>query len=1410
MIQHYIKLSFIAIILSFGIWDTVAYCQDLKFRHLSIEEGLSNNTVWSIIQDDEGYMWFGTNDGLNRYDGYDLTVFRNDGADSLSLSSSRITELYRSNNGQLWVGTSKGLNLYVNENKGFHRFQPPNTNTQELFVHSIIQDGHDNLWLGTSSGVYCFNPSSQEFIKLDERGDSFSLVSDVSVYKIVEGHDGILWFCTNKGVYRLENGLEIEQFSPRNLPVFESGEPFRDLLIDKQGNHWFATESEDVGVFVLGSGKDSVEVFTSDSDDQNTLPGNRVRVLKQLSNGSVWIGAFSGLSIYDPLNEEFFIYTHNKYDDKSLSQNSVRDIYEDREGGIWIATYNGGVNYTHSALSRFKHYKEEIISNEGLSDNLVSSFCEDTSGNIWIGTENGLNFFNVSTGVFEHYYEEHAGLIENTIKSILLDESGNLWAGGFVGLSIWNTKSGNSFSFRDKPDSKSSIGNHHIQVIYQDAKKQIWIGTQGGGLKKYDKINKSFITYFELENETDKYVDSHVWAISEDRKGNLWVGTERGLEYFDTEKGLFTREKLKTDAVFEKTRNLEVLSMLLSKEDVLMIGTLGRGLLAYDTQSGEIINISIGDGLADNTINGILEDDNGKLWVSTNKGISTLDLIRDPEKESLVVNKIMNFNKSDGVQGYQHYPNSAYKAKSGQLFFGGSYGFTTFFPEDVTTTVNHPDVVFKTLLVSDSSVRSSFDSLVLKRNTKISLAYSYSDFSIEFAGLNFFEPNEINYAYKLDPIDKEWNVIGNQRRISFSKLQPGDYTLKVKATNDVGDWGTNENILHIIVSPPLWRTVWAYIMYAVVLLGLLYLFFVFASKWGRLKSNLEWEHMQREKENELHQQRIIFFTDISHELRTPLTLILAPLENLITNTSGSPRLKNQLGIIQRNGERMLQLINQLLDLRKLEKGHLALEAAEGNISSFVKEISLAFREPASQKKIDFEVIFNNEQTQLWFDRDKMEIVMYNLLSNALKFTPEGGKIELCVAEFAKEALQEEEQKRYKNGYVEIVVADSGVGIPADQLENIFDRFYQTEKDTKRRRLGLGVGLEITKKFVELHSGVIQVDSVEAQEGKPGNTKFTIRIPRGKEHLTDTQIIHDFQSSEDISLYTKSFDVDDKSQPSHREPAQSGQNTEVEGGNEKYTVLIVEDNEQVRSLLVELFSSEYEVVEAPNGKVGFEKALEGTPELIISDVMMPEMDGMELCRKIKTDQRTSHIPVILLTARTAVTFQIKGFETGADDYVTKPFSSNLLKARTRNLIDQRIALREQTGNTFKLVPEDVSVTSVDEAFLNKTIDYINKNISESDLSVESIANEVGMSRVHLYRKIKALTNLTPVGFIKKIRLEYAAQLLKTGKLSISEVRYSVGYQHADYFREQFKEYFGQTPTKYMASFSESPDSSSSNK
>jgi len=1065
---------------------------------------------------------------------------------------------------------------------------------------------------------------------------------------------------------------------------------------------------------------------------------------------------------------------------------------KDNAGSIWLGTFSGGISIFHNTSEKFNSVREQFGSSSGLNHRVVSSITQTSPSDMWMGTEGGgLNYYNSRTGVFKVFLNGSVSQQnpKNIVKALAVDKLNNLWVGTFDGLSYFSTKT-TVFKNYPLPVNRLSSNNNLVYSLFADS-DGVWVGTDGGGLSYISEKN-SHSSFIHKTDDEKSISSNNIRSIIPENDNILWIGTENGLNRFDKTQGTFASFKAIEGGGSGLSSN-SVLSLLIDSKKRLWVGTKGGGLNAlYKGNRFSVIDSR--SGLSNDVIHGILEDKFGKIWVSTNKGLSRITFLKNKfpfKKEDL---KIENFSIADGLQSNQ-FSSAAWKTSNNQLFFGGIDGVSYFRPENIAINEYRPKVVITDLMVRSSSVSfkgaNSLLTRPIEQTSNITLKYDEAFITLKFAALNFISSDKNLYAYKLSGLksDDEWHYVGNQRNATYTNLAAGDYVFRVKAANNDGIWSEKETTINIKVLPPLWKTWWAYTLYALLICFLLYLFYYYSVKTTKLKSELELEYITREKELELTQRKMSFFTNISHEIKTPLTLILAPIDKLLGMNEGNNKIQNQLMLMQRNGERLKRLINQLLDFRKFETGSMKLQAAEGNIVRFVKEVFMAFESYAQHRRISLKICAEGNSIRAWFDRDKFEKVMYNVLSNALKFTPEEGSVVIRV-----KTEGEEGSKRF----VIIEVEDNGPGISATHIPKIFDQFNHFD-ESGTNHSGTGIGLSFSKGLMELHHGEISVESTPAGDRDYGYTCFTLKFPLGKDHLTDDEIIQNYRDSENISGYNES----DIPQTARMRSEAKKKHVLSAADKEKLIMLVVEDNTDVRDFVSSHFEQDFEIHTAKNGLIGWEKAIETIPDIIVSDVMMPEMSGTSLCSKLKSDARTSHIPVILLTARTPLIFKIEGLETGADDYITKPFNLNILEARIWNLLESRQMLRERYRKDITLQPTNVAITSPDEKFLAKVMSFIENNISESSLSVEELGKEVGMSRVTLYRKIKALTNQTAIEFIRSIRLKRAAQLLEQNKLHVSEVAYMVGFIDIDYFRRCFKDQFGHTPKEYANFTSEKP-------
>lgn len=1352
-----------------------------------MSSGLSNNSTVCMIQDQYGLVWIGTRDGLNRYNGSDNIIYKHENGDSSSISNNQINCIYEDSRKKIWVGTANGLNLFEGESRGFRNFTANNTTSgiSHRYVKYISEDAEGNIWIGTSIGINKYDWQTDTFEQ--SRIAEFESHSNniVAIYNDLNDN---LWFCTMGGLFILDNqGLYNRVMF---APLLESGKhlfEIRDLKQDHQGIYWLATELYGLFSFSLSNGQpvNVVNYNTRNSD----IVADGIRSIHIDKEQNVWLATLEGVSIVDGKSGKISSLNSSGKHPASLSTGSFHDILEDSEGGFWLASYIEGINYYHKQNNLFPHVNNENQSSNSLIDNSINGFLEDISKGIWILTGGGISYHDKRSDSYLHYFQDDSyGLSHDNVKSAAKDKKGNLWIGTYRGLNYFDIETKAFKSFYHVQGEENSLINNQVYAVLVDDYEQVWIGTNGGGLQVYNPELKRF--------ETINTQFNNITSLYEDRNHQLWVGSNYGLECIDQKSHKALQPLAAMDSSWAKISYVNCISE--DKEGRLLVGTQNNGL--FIIVNNHVFNFDERNGLLSNTINAIEEDNNGYYWISTNNGISRLEVqIEDGGTHFM---RSINFDVYHGLQNKQFYPNSSLMTSDGMLYFGGVNGFNAFYPGRIEKQFYFPPVTIFEFDIYDNKKKNyslTYPMQSIDTDSSIILDYKQRQVFIKFVGVNYVTPNELYYKYMLTGENESWIDLEKQRSINFTFLPIGDHELRLKSTTDPTIWGDDFTSLKITVLPPWWITPWAYMLYLAVIALLLYMFFRYSLLWARLKTNLQMEQFQREKEHELLESKLRFFTDISHELRTPLTLIIAPLDNIISQIDINNRFRNKLLMMQRNGNRMMQLINQVLDMRKLETGNEKLRIAKGNVVAFIKEICLAFEGISDHKNINFSVSSESEDIQLWYDRDKLEIVFYNLLSNAFKHTPENGNIFVRITQVKSEELPQKLSKNGKKGAVKIVVSDSGSGIAEADIENIFNRFFSEQNDNTHHPTG--IGLELSKRMVDLHKGCIDVQSRRKTNENHGSTSFEVYLLKGKRHFDAAEILTDFKSSEDISQYTKDLLLKEEKTAATEFQTNSDRPKSKYG---KKTILIVEDNPEVRDFIIDLLNDEYTVEEAEDGKQGLMKAIQNGPDLIISDIMMPEINGIELCKQVKLDTRTSHIPVILLTARTAITFKFEGFETGADEYITKPFSASFLKLRIRNLLDQREVIKNYLRTNAIIEPGEISITSVDEKLLKKAVDYITENISNTNITVNEISAELGLSRVHFYRKMKALTNLTATEFIRNVRLRRACVLLQQNKFNIKEVKNLVGFENADYFRKCFKEEYGVTPSEYAAKF-EKPSS-----
>ena len=1375
---------------------------DIKFEHISVEQGLSHGNVQSILQDYLGFMWFATEDGLNKYDGYTFTTYRHDPLDSTSLSSNYLSWIYEDSERNLWISTiGGGLNKYNRDQDNFISFKPDRDNPESIITDVMQQtvafnyDGKEVLWIGTQFGLCKMDIATQRFkyYPHTERDFPYSYIECMVV-----DSSGIVWI-GSYGLHRFDP--RTEQFThywhDPNNPFSLSDENVLSMFLDRSGNLWVGTTSGGLNKFDPQTEK--FIRYQHDPENPYSLSGNWIVAFNEDRAGNLWIGtAVSGLNRFDRKTGRFIHYKHDSGNPASLSDNTVMCIYKDQSGIYWVGTWEG-INKFDPEQNRFSNYRNLSGEQTCISDNYIWSICGSSTNEkevLWVGTKSGgLNKLDRTTGKFTRYLHESDNsrcIPSNKISALFEDRAGTLWIGTWGDGLIEFDQARGEFSQYFNNIYKVYIGINIIRTIYEDHNGILWVGTQGGGLFKFNRATKQF---------SSVGFRTQIMQIYEDHLGVLWIAAYSGLKKLDR-----VTEKYTTywhnPADPNSISSEKVISIQEDKKGRMWFGTIGGGLNKFDRGSGKFKSYTVKDGLPNDVIQGILEDEQGNLWLSTNNGLSRFN----PETESF-----RNYDANDGLLGNQFYPGACYKTEDGEMFFGGTKGLNSFYPDRLQDNKHIPGIVITDFQIFNKSVPirkvnggEENDVYTLPKTIylldEVELPYKENVFSFEFAALDYHSPQRNKYAYKMEGVDPDWVYTDASRRFTtYTKLDPGEYVFKVKGSNNDGVWNKEGTFVKITILPPWWRTSWAYSLYGLLILSLLYGIWHFQTKRLKMKQQMEMEHFEAEKLREVDHLKSRFFANISHEFRTPLTLIRGPVKQMLEGEFAES-IKDQFRMILRNSDRLLGLINQILDLSKLESGEMKLKVSETDISKQIKGLTLSFSSLADRKKITLKFNTNISSIIGFVDVSKLEKIITNLLSNAFKFTPRNGIITVIIKAVipAKAGIHEKKQIPDKvrddnTNYIQIIVSNSGPGIPADQLDKIFDRFYQADDNYKKDSEGTGIGLALTKELVEVCGGEISVSSIPNK-----TTTFEITLPISKEYFKKDEIIEKTETGcqRPETGYQISISNTQSEDPgSHI----SGQKSSIEDRASRIsspTILVVEDNPDVTSYICSFMEKDFRILTAENGREGIKIVLDKYPDLVISDVMMPEMDGFELSQKIKSDERISHIPVILLTAKADVDSKIEGLEFGADDYITKPFEARELLIRSKNLIEQRKKLRERFSLLMDLKPEDIAASSMDEQLVQRLLAVFEDHMEEPDFSIEQLAQEIGMSRRHLNRKIQAMTNLSTSDFIRILRLQKAARLLKSASGTVSEIAFKVGFNNLSYFSKAFRRHFGKLPSDFM--------------
>lgn len=1368
-----------------------------KFTHFNSQEGLPQNSILAILQDDMGYLWFGTDDGLAKFDGYQFTVYKHQFNNPNSLNNNVIRGLAQDKNGYIWISTEGG---------GINIYDPTTESFCSLRNHALIGskktgplllDQQGNIWVSTlTDGIYKVTvPHPTEDFGLDQLVGRLkvthytkdnSRLADNNIWQVYEDGSQQIWIGTyDHGAQKLDPATGA--FS--KITLSHRGQEVKSVKCffeDGNGNMWIGTEHH--GVFLKERDSNTYVPFKTSS----SLMGENITSFLQGQQGNIWIGTLGGgLFAYETKTSTLFHYDDNPSDSYSLNGKSVYTMLEDKNGNLWIGMYSGeGLNKINPSSQHFEHYRPQAGDKGSLSGKMVKSILIDHQKNLWIGMFNGGldlkmdgsdNFRPIPLG----------GSTEQgstNVQVIFEDSRHQLWIGtDGSGLYLYSPSLSSIRAYHHDPHDSTSLSKYEIWAIAEDGSGRLWIGmANGGGLNRFDPNTDHFEHFTHIPNNPRTPSFNDIRTLLVDSKNRLWIGTYGGgLNRYDFEKGTF--EYYKHDPTNPKSISHDIITSLYEdKRGGIWVGTFGGGLNRLDPATGNFDHFREKDGLPSDVIKAVLEDNGGQLWISTVKGLSSFD----PEMDTF-----KNYTAEDGLQSNEFNLGSAFKAIDGKMYFGGTNGFNAFLPEQIGLPQSPQKPILTKLRVLNRLVHPGD---TVEQNVLLEKSIGYTDdltlyddhnsFELEFSGMEFNQQEKIGYAYMLAGFDKDWiHTDASRRYAAYSNLLPGKYTFKVKSTSENNLQSSEERTLRISVLPPWYKSTIAYGVYGILFLLIAYFVKSIIGFRIKMKNDLRFERLEKQKQEEINQLKLRFFTNISHELRTPLMLIKLPLEQLIGQKDLPHQIHLQLNSIHNNASRLLKLINQLLEFRKQETGHLKLEVQENDPIYFIKGVYSSFEAMAKQRNIDFRLILDDNLPEtIWFDLDQMEKVAYNLCFNAFKFTQDGGAISLQL----KNHVLAEENTEIEG--IEINVEDNGKGIPLVYQDRIFERFFQIEDSHRNITAGTGIGLSLSKNIVEFHHGKISMSSI------PGvRTVFSVFIRKGMAHFKPHEIgnITSIGKPERPTMEKELSSLD-----LHMLSSFNPKNTtiSVDASLRTKKLLLVEDNVELLSLMKSALKEHFHILTACNGREGLQVATSHSPDIIISDVMMPEMDGVELCRLLKSEIKTSHIPVLLLTARSNHDYQMEGYSSGADDYLSKPFPLDLLIAKIRNLLHTRKKFKEAFRLKPEIMPSEISISPADTELLEKAIKVAEKHMDNPDFDITMFVQEMGMSRTVLFDKIKATTDHTPNEFIQTLRLKRAAQLLLQSEYKVSEISYMVGFNNPKYFSKCFQKQFGSSPRQYSKS------------
>ena len=1364
-----------------------------RYNFVTIDENFPKSAITTIIQDQTGLIWIATyGEGLYQYNGTDLKVYRHKANDSTSLNSSIIHTVFLDSKHQLWVGTEQGLHIY---DKTFDNFKEvklftPQSKQENLPIFSIGENSSGSIFIGTPShGLFKIN--STEFT-IEKVGNELQLSEPNAVFScMVPLDNGDMLIGTNKGLFiydHIRNLLRSKSFVTLNGPK-EINYSIQSLFLDNNKNLLIGTFNQgllrigeiDEGLYDYENFKfTDKRIFDIEMVDDHTI-------ICATENDGLFVLNEDGMPVHN--------YKYDKSDPNRIRSNSIWSVFIDDQQRIWLGYYNKGIEVYDELHDKFSDLSSLPFSTNSLQSPSVTGIVQDSDEFIWIAMDGGgIDKYNPYTKTFQHLNEPTGhgitGLEKTDIITIFLDSQENIWAGTWSAGIYFLAKNSKTFVNYNINNTDGQLKSNSVTNFSESSDGTIWVATYFGGLHSYNPETKEFENHPNKSFNNSLGNEKHIRTILVDHNDHIWLGTPKGLfkTYLNKENEYLTialNSYLLNES--DSDSSLNTRSLFEDSDHNVWAGTYGKGLFKIDKNLTNIEWYTEKDGLLLKNITAIIEDNNKDIWVSGDTGLAKLNL----ETKSF-----SNYNIEDGLLANNFNYNAVAKDKNGLLYFGNYEGIDYFDPSTIIRNENVPTVYFTDFKLFNKSVEPGIKDSPLEKTIseieRLILKPKDYAFTLEFAAINFTRANNNKYAYYLEGFEENWNYVGNNRSATYTNLSPGEYTFHVKASNNDGVWTADNLSLPITVLAPWWATKWAILSYLLLFITISFFINRFINNRIEEKRILKFERAQREQEEMLNERKIQFFTNISHEFRTPLTLILNPLLDIIDTNQYklSKGLKEKHRIIYRNAQRLKNLIDEIMDFRKINLNKLTLNVSHINAYKFVKEITEHFEDEAFEKNILLSTEADDDQTDFWGDPGLLEKVIFNLLSNAFKATSENGVISIGIYSSKKNIILPLIDEFQPVKVLEITIEDTGKGISKDDIDHIFERFYRA-KDRNQQYYGgsgTGIGLELVQSFVELHKGKVEVESKEGE-----GTKFSLFFPLGKEHLKSSEYsLSPPQDDQKTVEFSASLDdlLNEEANDTRKE---FSLNDKI-----KKTILIVEDNIELRNYLKNKLRLDYSVVEAENGKDGLQMALKGIPDIIITDIIMPEMDGFEFCKKIKEDLKTSHIPVLMLTAKAMSSDKVKGIDSGADAYLNKPFEMKLLRSYLKRLIESRQQFLEKNINDKNKITLLENTTSIDKTFMQKVLDYINENIAETNLNVEHLADDMSLSRSQLYRKIKAITGMTASELIRKIRLERAKQMIENGVESISEIGFKVGFSSPSYFSKCFKNEFGMLPTEMKTS------------